>query len=97
MEKVNWLVKYKAHCGIRSFIFQCCVLGWTAFMIFISLAFLVSSIPVEDNNEAEMAAVTSMVCCCPIAFWLLLAVPLGIAAIATLGRTKPDDSNQSVS
>ena len=89
----NWLVRYKDHCGRRSFIFQCILLGWTAFMAFVSLSLLMSSLP-HENDEAEIAAWGAVGLCCPIGTWLLLSVPLGILAIACLRSEDGDTGAQ---
>lgn len=94
----NWLARHKNRCGARSFIFQCALLGWTAFMLFVGLGLMIATLPTtQEQRLAEWGAPQGEGAvlgwglwglCCPIGTWLLLALPLGIAAIATIGSYK---------
>jgi len=82
--------RYIDWCGTRSVIFQSLLLGWTAFVGLAALALILqfataTSKPVT-KEEQEAAAIAAFYCgmLCPLAVYLLLAIPLGIAAIATL-------------
>ncbi len=87
-----WLGKYKTRCGGRSFIFQCILAGWTAFMLFVGFGMMVVSVP-KGRNPSDQATMdfTFAGLCCPIGMWLLFAVPLGIAALATLNKAKSEE------
>jgi len=92
----NWIKRYKRRCGTRSFIFQCIVLAWTLFMGLIALGLMMASLPDRGSraSDAEIGAWGFMGICCPCATWILVALPFGIAALATLesGRTQENVS-----
>jgi hypothetical protein len=83
--------KYRTWCGTRSFIFQCCLLGWTIFMV-VLLVFILRDAQEETQtyvNKREMSprdaeTFTGVSVCCPCGLWFLVAFPLGMAAILTL-------------
>lgn len=85
----SWIRRYMRRSGSRSFIFQCVIAGWSALFVFLWATMLLSSasgpryyLNPQENNEAvgEAAAGGS---CCLFGGWLLVALPCGIAAIAT--------------
>lgn len=87
----SWIRKYMAWSGLRSFIFQTILAGWTAFMLFIGFGTLVSASSRRDYYSDESAGAAILVgMCCPIGAYLLIAIPLGIAAIATLESNRPE-------
>lgn len=93
-KRKNFLGRYKDWCGIRSFIFQCILLGWTALWFFLGLGMaLVFGPHPESTPEGLQTSVTVWLCsgcCCPLGIWLALALPLAVIAIATLGPHKTD-------
>jgi hypothetical protein len=90
----GWIARYKARCGFRSFLFQGILVGWTAmigcwvlFMTFASVQAPRHNSPYyyvdrQERTEAEATAMLGSWCCLG-GVWCLLAVPLGIAAVAT--------------
>ncbi len=96
LHKQNWLAGYKARCGTRSFAFQCWLLAWTALMIIllgillkpVTKKELIYDYDVNPYNPREVAAWKAGNLCCPLGLWFIVAVPLGIAAIATFGKDK---------
>jgi DNA-directed RNA polymerase subunit RPC12/RpoP len=95
--KLNWLARYKNRCGVRSFIFQAILAGWTAFMALVTLGLMLFSASSASQTsgypynpyhsaEANAGAFALLGICCPVGTYLLIAIPLGIAAIATLER-----------
>ena len=96
LHKKSWLARYKTRCGTRSFAFQCSLLAWTALMIIllgillkpVTKKELIYDYDVNPYNPREMAAWKAGNLCCPLGVWFIVAVPLGIAAIATFGRNK---------
>lgn len=94
MRAGNLIKRHKERCGVRSFIFQCILLAWTIFMGLITLGLMVSTLPERGSraSDAEVGAWSFVGLCCPCATYLLIALPLGIAALATLqsnGRQTP--------
>jgi len=90
----GWIRRYMHRSGYRSFIFQCIVTGWTALFGFLWLAMLVSSasgpryyLNPQENNAAIGEAATSGSCCL-FGGWMMVALPCGIAAIATYEANK---------
>ena len=85
---------YKERCGLRSFIFQCVLLGWTAFMFLVGVGMLLAVSPSREELElskqgdswarAGVLASSFWGLFCPAAVWALVAFPLGVAAISTL-------------
>jgi hypothetical protein len=49
---------------------------------------LINEHNVNPNSLYEVAVFLFTTHLCPIGIWFIIAVPLGIAAIATYGRTK---------
>jgi DNA-directed RNA polymerase subunit RPC12/RpoP len=87
--KLNWLARYKNRCGLRSFIFQAILAGWTAFMALVTLGLMMlsaSSVSQRIPTNADAGAFALVGICCPVGIYLLIAIPLGIAAIATLEK-----------
>lgn len=95
---VSKITRYRNYCGRRSIIFQSALLGWTGFMFFVALGLMLSaaitpqreypweSEQVEQDRKAGAFALGGV--CCPLGTYLLLGIPLGIAAIATLESGK---------
>lgn len=91
----TWLKSYMQKVGQRSFIFQVALFAWTCLMILL-VAWLMfnaanssginSPYASERANSAGLFMFAGLLC--PMIFYLLLAVPLGIAAIATLETRK---------
>lgn len=89
--------RYMAWSGTRSLIFQAIFLGWTACMGLFALSVMVSAASDPDmrsdyephRRTAATAFLVSGICC-PLSGYALVAIPLGIAAVATLeaGRQK---------
>jgi hypothetical protein len=74
------------------------LLAWTVFMFLIGIGLMFSSAastgdsinsPYESERNGAAGAFMLVGLCCPLGSYLLLAVPLGIAAIATLESNKP--------
>ena len=95
--KLNWLARYKSRCGLRSFIFQAILAGWTAFMALVTLGLMLLSASSASqtsgypyypyhSTQADAGAFALVGICCPVGTYLLIAIPLAIAAIATLER-----------
>jgi len=90
---VSWIKNYQTRCGTRSFIFQCCLLGWTVLMLMMIAPSLETpsnqqlreqSVNPYNPNEVSMYRVSTVAC--PIGLWAIITLPLGIAAIATLKK-----------
>ncbi len=89
----KWLKKYRRWCGNRSFIFQVILVAWTIFM-FIQImpelerptnrALQDEGVNPYDPDEVVMHRFSTVGC--PIGVWFIIVLPLGIAAIATLGH-----------
>lgn len=91
LHKQNWLARYKARCGTRSFAFQCCLLGWTFLIIYLLKD--IGPLRLEpgvgySGAEVRASETAPAQCFCLLATWFLLAVPLGIGAIACFGKDK---------
>jgi hypothetical protein len=83
----NFVKRYVNWAGTRSIIFQSLFLGWTIFATFIGFALVLPTILKEPHTQSAQdaqAIAFGSGLCCSIGFYALLAVPLGIAAIATL-------------
>ena len=84
----NIVAMYVAFRGIRSVVFQCLLVGWTAFIFFVFLAVVVSHAEgfSQKTVEAreELSKTIAMGMCCLFGGWCLVSVPLGFAVIATL-------------
>ena len=89
-KRKNFLGRYKDWCGIRSFIFQCILLGWTALWFFLGLGMALLFSPRSEVTEVTPFIWLGGGCCCPLGIWLALALPLAVIAIATLGPHKTD-------
>lgn len=89
----KWLKKYRRWCGNRSFIFQVILVAWTIFM-FIQImpelerptnrALRDEGVNPYDPDDVVMHRFSTVGC--PIGVWFIITLPLGIAAIATLGH-----------
>lgn len=77
----NPLKIYLKFCGMRSFIFQVLLLAWTcfSFLLWIGMAISVAG---KDNDVAANAIALGS--CCGCGGYMLIAIPLGCFAIATL-------------
>ena len=79
----------------EKFPFQSILLAWTILMIVV-LCYSTSGtrqrtqkqIDAGEISPEEAESQMNFNICCPFGLWVLLAVPFGIAAIATLPRTK---------
>jgi hypothetical protein len=83
--------RYLRWAGTRSFVFQSILAGWTAFMLCAGLgifAVYLMDARLQSQWEGDRQAVAMgfmlLGVCCPMGIYLLLAIPLGIAAIASL-------------
>jgi hypothetical protein len=81
------------YCGIKSFIFQEILGLWTFLMFAVGLFIALASRPNHEQAEAAVAGgfwnqiMTKWILggmCCPLSTWGIVALPLLIAAIATL-------------
>jgi hypothetical protein len=79
--------------GRRSAIFKVILLGWTAFMLLVTLGLMVAFAgstesqrhsPYESERSGAAGAFVLGGLCCPIGIYLLLAIPQGLSAVATL-------------
>lgn len=87
----NPLKRYLRWAGTRSVIFQSLLLGWTVFASLATLGLLMTSLmqtPKTREDENAQAAAVGMFSCCSCGGYCLVAIPLGIAAIATLETRK---------
>lgn len=93
----SWLSQYIEWCGIRSFVFQAILLAWTVFMCIVGFGLLLSASttsktsinsPIQAERDGAAVAVMLVGLCCPLGTFLLLAIPLGIAVIATFESKK---------
>jgi hypothetical protein len=84
-----FLGRYRRWCGLRSFIFQMICLGWTALWL-CRLMYLLSLAGYFDPAAESLAAqiITNLAWYYCGGFWALVALPTGIAAIATLEANK---------
>lgn len=95
----NILQRYIAWSGMRSAIFQALLLGWTAFVGLGTCGIVFNSIrerrdernvspnwPRQPEDRTIQAEGLMWGMCCSCGVYLLIALPLGIAAIATLNE-----------
>ncbi len=86
------LHRYIDWAGKRSVIFQSVLLAWTVFWVILAMFIILSSSSATSGrhrDESDTAAL-GIALMCPLSMWALLAIPLGIAAIATLKERKPE-------
>jgi hypothetical protein len=87
----NVFQRYMHWAGTRSIIFQSLFLGWTAFAVLstcgLNFALVKPGHQMREEREAEASSIM-LASCCGCGGYLLFAVPLGIAAIATLETRK---------
>lgn len=95
-EAGNVWQRYRRWAGTRSLIFQSLLLGWTAFASLLAFGWMLSIAGKQPRTryeeDAQNVAVASSLCC-SLGGYCLFAVPLGIAAIATLEMKSSDKSN----
>ena len=89
--KGNILQRYRRWAGTRSLIFQSLLLAWTVCALLGSCGLLFSTLAQkprtrQDEDAQVIASGFGLMCSCGV--YSLLAIPLGIAAIATLERDK---------
>lgn len=97
--KRGMLARYKHYIGVRSFIFQTILVGWTALIGAWMASVSVSSVKsfekhqrhassAEDLEAANTGAALGMGAgwCCLGGAWAIIALPCGIAAIATMEK-----------
>lgn len=87
----NPIKRYARYVGTRSFIFQVILFGWTAFMILVSLGLVMTTLMERPRDRIEQdaqAAAFGTMSCCSCGGYCLFAIPLAIAAIATLETRK---------
>ena len=80
-KKIGLLKRYKKWCGTKSFNYQVALLAWTAFMFFAGIVLLMSA--TEGGSNVDETG-TAIGCCCPLATWLLIAIPLAIGAFVNI-------------
>jgi len=84
--RVGLIKRYRRRCGFRSFVFQAIFAGWS---VAIAIWMIVPVLSVIDESHQPWptsnspGAVLLGAWACIIAGWALIAVPLGIAALAT--------------
>lgn len=97
-----WVSAHKKRCGTRSFIFQTILLAWTAFMFLAGFGLMLSAAsstsdamdsPFASRRSGAAGAFLFVGICCPLGVYSLLAIPVGIGAIATLKTDAVDSSD----
>lgn len=87
----NPFKRYARWAGTRSLIFQALLLGWTACVFLATIGLLVSTLAKNPRNRIEedaQAIAFGTMSCCSLSGYCLVAIPLAIAAIATLEARK---------
>lgn len=84
------LSRWQRYSGGRSFLFQMIVLGWTALIACVTLANSLGMVKRSESpyshhygDDEALATSLGLSWCCMGGAWLLIALPCGIAAIAT--------------
>ena len=102
----SWLRRYMHWSGTRSFIFQTLLAAWTAFMLMVLCLFMLSAVQAaresrDDNfgfrrrSEGADGFALLVAIACPMSVYALVAIPLGVGALATLESNKVE-SNQDI-
>ena len=92
--------RYMHWCGTRSFIFQTLLGAWTAFMLMFLVLMMLSAVQSSRESRSDdfgfrrrskgadgFALLVAMAC--PLAIYSLVAIPLGVGALATLESNPP--------
>lgn len=88
-QPISAIQRYKFYCGKRSFIFQASLLGWTCFMACIGVVMFISAaVGSAGKSDDQQVGAFAAGICCPLGGYLLVAIPIGIAAVATLEKGK---------
>lgn len=89
-ERVDFVRRYLKWCGLRSIIFQAALAAWTTVTVLAWLYMAMSMVAGDDprmskrENEQVAANALALMSCCSCGGYMLIAGPLGIAAVATL-------------
>lgn len=95
--KFSWFTRHRRWSGTRSFIFQTILFAWTVFMLLVGFGLFLMAADIASDSikspylserRGSAGAFFLSGICCPLGVYFLLAIPLGIAAIATLESNK---------
>ena len=81
---LNIFKRYQKWAGIRSIIFQLLFVGWTAFAFLGTCGMMIPFLGQSGENEDAAMTGSMMFSCCGCGGYLIIAIPLAFAAIATL-------------
>jgi uncharacterized membrane protein YdjX (TVP38/TMEM64 family) len=78
--------------GMRSFVLQVALLTWTAFCALFGCVMLVGAFGAAADNPGEEVGILLTGMFCPASVYVLVALPLGIAAVATMENNPPREN-----